>query len=323
MVPFAAACCTTVDPYTLLSTGSLTEQGVEGIHSKLFEYEYLHEDFNKYDQLAHMAVPIATLSEATEGQLERSARYRGVLQPAGFGDELRAALISEGNCWGYLTLFRSVNNAWFQEEKCSTIASIAPLIASVLRTYTLSLPAEDMQGFQEENGIMVLSDQLVPLSFNSAAKYWLRMLRDSEHLTSEVLPRPVSAVCSQALAEWNNAGEEPSKAKICLRVENGNYLSIIASRLEGPSGLTQLAVSFVPAKSSDILPLLADAYTLSEREKEIAELIPRGLSTKELAQALHISAYTVQDHLKSIFAKTGVTSRRELIWQLFSRYSLD
>lgn len=321
VVPFVAACCTTVDPYTLLSTGALTELGVEDIHSKLFEYEFLHEDFNKYDQLTHIAVPVVTLSKATEGQLERSARYCGVLQPAGFGDELRAALISEGKCWGYLTLFRSRNCAWFQEEECTTIASIAPLVASVLRTYSLSLREEDMQGFQAENGIMVLSEQLIPLSSNSAAKHWLAKLRDSEHLASEVLPRPIRAICSRALAEGENAVEEPSKAKICLRVENGNYLSILASRLEGPSGLTQLAVTFIPAKSSDILPLLADAYTLSEREKEIAELISRGLSTKELAQALHISAYTVQDHLKSIFAKTGVTSRRELIWQLFSRYN--
>lgn len=322
-VPFDAACCTTVDPHTLLSTGAMAEEGVEDIHSKLFEYEYLHEDFNKYEQLAHAEVSVVTLSGATEGQLERSGRYQAVLHPAGFGDELRAALMNEGTCWGYLTLFRFQNHSFFQEEERAFIASIAPLVANKLRAYTLSLPAEDMQGLQEENGIMVLSDQLLPLTFNSVAKNWMATLRGLEQLDSEALPTPVRAICSRALAEENDSGETPSKAKICLRIENGNYLSIVASRLEGPSGLTQLAVSFEPAKSSDILPLIAEAYALSAREKEIVGQISKGLSTKAIAQSLHISAYTVQDHLKSIFSKTGVTSRRELIWQLFSRYSLD
>ncbi|HEY2494591.1 MAG TPA: LuxR C-terminal-related transcriptional regulator [Paenibacillus sp.] len=322
-IPFDAACCTTVDPNTLLSTGAITEQGVEDIHSKIFEYEYLHEDFNPYEQLAHAVVPVASLSGATEGQLERSGRYRAVLQPAGFGDELRVALMSEGACWGYLTLFRFRDSPFFQEEECTIIASIAPFIASTLRTFALSLPAEDMQGLQEEgNGIMVLSDQLIPLTFNAVAKHWLTMLRGLEQLDSDALPRPVRAVCSRALAEGIDTSGKPSKAKICLRIEDGNYLSIVASRLEGPTGLTQLAVSFEPAKSSDTLPLIAEAYALSVREKEIVEQISKGLSTKELAQVLHISAYTVQDHLKSIFSKTGVTSRRELIWKLFSRYSL-
>ncbi|WP_246362923.1 helix-turn-helix transcriptional regulator [Paenibacillus alba] len=61
-------------------------------------------------------------------------------------------------------------------------------------------------------------------------------------------------------------------------------------------------------------PLIAEAYGLSEREKQILDGLLRGFSTKELALSLRISTYTVQDHLKSIFVKTGVTSRRELIW---------
>ncbi|MEC1439913.1 helix-turn-helix transcriptional regulator [Bacillus sonorensis] len=51
-------------------------------------------------------------------------------------------------------------------------------------------------------------------------------------------------------------------------------------------------------------------------EKDIAYRIIRGLSTKDIAEALHISAYTVQDHLKSIFLKTGSENRRELMWKL-------
>jgi DNA-binding CsgD family transcriptional regulator len=49
------------------------------------------------------------------------------------------------------------------------------------------------------------------------------------------------------------------------------------------------------------------------RESELVRLLIRGLPTSELADQLHISEHTVQDHLKSIFDKVGVRSRRELL----------
>lgn len=52
---------------------------------------------------------------------------------------------------------------------------------------------------------------------------------------------------------------------------------------------------------------------LTERESELLHHLVGGSDTRELAQRLYMSEYTVQDHLKSIFAKTGANSRRVLI----------
>ena len=61
------------------------------------------------------------------------------------------------------------------------------------------------------------------------------------------------------------------------------------------------------------VPGAADrAYGLTAQERNVAEAVCRGLSTREIALRLRITSNTLQDHLKVIFDKTGVRSRREL-----------
>ena len=55
---------------------------------------------------------------------------------------------------------------------------------------------------------------------------------------------------------------------------------------------------------------------LSTREIEVADAVAIGLSNKQVASRLGISVRTVENHLRSIFAKLGVTTRTKLAAKL-------
>jgi pimeloyl-ACP methyl ester carboxylesterase/DNA-binding CsgD family transcriptional regulator len=51
---------------------------------------------------------------------------------------------------------------------------------------------------------------------------------------------------------------------------------------------------------------------LTGAEQRVAQLVAGGLANREVAERLYLSRYTVETHLKHVFAKLGVSSRAEL-----------
>ena len=83
------------------------------------------------------------------------------------------------------------------------------------------------------------------------------------------------------------------------------------------------AVVIEPAKAREVAPLIVDAYALTPRELDVTRALARGLTTNEIARELHLSRYTVQDHLKAVYEKVGVSSRGELVAKVFADHHFD
>jgi DNA-binding CsgD family transcriptional regulator len=319
-VQFDAVCFPTADPATLMITGNVRE-GLPPEASRGFaRVEYTMEDYNKFSRLARSRRPVRSLSDATAGRFEQSARWREVFGPLGFNDDLRAALVADGSCWGYLALHRRAENGWFSDEEMRFVSELAPHFAEGLRK-ALLLESAAAANSSEGPGLILLDDQLRIVSATAPARYWLGELGRSGPDIGD-LPGPILAAASSLQALEHDPAVTDAVPRSRLRTESGRWLVVHASRLEGEEQDGRIAVILEVAQPLEIAPLIAAAYGLSHRERQVLQQVLIGLSTSDICAALFISANTVQDHLKSIFEKTGVRSRRELVAQIFTQQYL-
>ncbi|MGN0077816.1 MAG: LuxR C-terminal-related transcriptional regulator [Coriobacteriales bacterium] len=66
-------------------------------------------------------------------------------------------------------------------------------------------------------------------------------------------------------------------------------------------------------EQAPVAPQATGFWSLTEREREVMELLNQGLSRAEIARAQQVSQNTVKTHLKNIYSKLGVHSRSEVL----------
>jgi DNA-binding CsgD family transcriptional regulator len=316
-VPFDGTCLLTMDPATLLPTGEIIENGLPAAATiRLTQIELREPDVNKFAALARSRRPAASLSDVTAGDLDRSLRHRELRRPNGFEDELRAVLPSATGIWGALTLLREAKRPHFTPADVSFVASLVGVLADGLRRVIMLRDAavNDTIATNGDTGLLVLAaDNTVEMA-NRAADHWLGELEDR---SSGHLPPVVRAVADRTRQLASDDGvTDAGIARARVRTAGGPWVVVRGSILgDGPG--SRVAVLLEAARSPELAPLIADAYDFTERERAVTELVAQGFSTNAIGGLLHLSAYTVQDHLKSIFEKSGSSSRGELIAQLF------
>jgi DNA-binding CsgD family transcriptional regulator len=311
VVPHERVCWHPTDPATMLVTGSYLEN-LSGVGLPPLTWcEYAVDDVNKWSFLARSPWPVGILSRATQGHPERSPRYRELLRPLGVGWELRASFVTDSACWGALAICRDPEEPDFSDQEAAFLAAISSTLGEGFRRALLIgsvVTDEDSDG----PGLLLLDDEDDVISITPTAERWLEGLIDLGDLMDGRLPLAVSAVADRARAAVAGTDSPAPQARARARTVSGGWLVLHGTRLSGLSE-GQTAVIIEPARPAEVAPLIVQAYGLSAREREITQLVLQGLSTKEIACRLFISTHTVQDHLKAIFDKVDVHSRRELV----------
>lgn len=256
--------------------------------------------------------PVGVLTDATEGDLSRSLQWRELLCRYHVSDGASVVFADRYGCWAFLELWRT-GGATFAGTDADLLRAVVPSVTTALRR---AVARTFVAGGHPGPGppgplVLLLSPDLEVVRQTGDTGDALRRLVPRDDAGPPV-PAGAYNVAAQLLAVEAGVDNRPARARVHLG--GGRWLTLRAARL-GARGSADgdIAVTIEPCTPDDRAALFARAFGLSVRETELMALVLDGRDTREVAARMFLSAHTVQDHLKSIFGKTGTASRRELV----------
>lgn len=311
VVPWDRACWHTLDPESLLFTGGVLID-LEPAPS-LSTYEYEQPDVNQFSWLASQPVPVGDLRTATTGKVDRSARYRDLLRPLGISEELRATLVVAGQAWGTMALYRESGRHPFEDSEIAFISKIGPVVAEGVRR-RVSNHLQAGVGARSGLAMLVFDRRGHVLEESQTGRSILADVTMEGFPTSERYPSPLVSLSARA-RRWSGTPGSTATPRVTLRGHSGAWYTAEATPMSSDDG--RVAVVIQEASRTALARLLLATYGLTPRESDVTRLVLQGRSTSEIGRELFLSEYTVQDHLKKIFEKVGVRSRRALVAQVY------
>jgi DNA-binding CsgD family transcriptional regulator len=313
---FMGPCWYTLDPVSLLITSHFNEH-MPVLPREWLALEYYEDDVNKLADIARSPSGASTLHEATGGDPSASRRWRESIELGGDQELIVALRTGSGEAWGGVGLYRQPGAPMFDAHEIAFLRTIAPALGEGARRALLIGEATDPEG-PEAPGLLVLSSGWEVESATPGVERWVSDLPGGDWDAGR-LPSAVLTVAGQALrsAEGRDRPGEVALARVLTR--SGRWVVLHGATLLS-DGSRRVALIVEPAHPARIAPLLMAAYGLTDREQDVTRLVLQGESTTTIAERLFVSPHTVQQHLKSIFEKTGVHSRRDLVGKVFFSY---
>jgi DNA-binding CsgD family transcriptional regulator len=318
VIGFDASVWLLTDPATSVGAAPLADVPCMKELPSLIKAKYA-TGLNRWTVL-QQASPVALLHAATNGDLARSRLWRDVLSRYAIADVASAVFADRFGCWGFLDLWRDDARQPFTSADAEFIASVVMPLTAALRRCQARTFIEPASPQRRQVGpvVLTLDDDLSITSRTAASQAWLDALLPPDP-DERAIPASVYNVAAQLVAAEEGIDAHPASARTHLA--DGFWLTLRAARLSaderGPdasaSGLATLVVTIEEASAAERTDLCSRAFGLSAREHEVLGQLAAGSDTRTMARQMSLSEHTVQDHLKSIFAKTGAHDRVALL----------
>jgi len=321
-VAFDAYAFLMTDPETRVGTAPLAEVPELAKLPELIRLRYT-SSINRWTALDPGRC--ATLAGATGGDLSRSPLWQELLSGYGVTDLATLPLADQFGCWGFLDLWRcGGQEPRFTPAEQALLTSLAPDLTAGLRAAQAATFAEPPAPVSALDAavVLLLSGRLALLDQTPRTDAHLRLLLPTSPGAAPV-PAAAFNVAAQLLAVEAGVDDGPPTAR--AQLAGPEWISLRAARLGGQPGSTgqpggagdpdggRIAVTVEPVAPAGRIELYGRACGLTGRERELLHRLARGADTRQLAREMRLSPHTVQDHLKSVFAKTGSGTRGILL----------
>jgi len=311
VIGFDAYVWLVTDPETSVGSAPLADVPCLPELPQLIRLKYL----TTVSRWTSMITPVASLRQATGGDLARSLMWRDLLCRYQVTDIATSVHRDRFGCWAFLDLWRMQGAPPFTAAELEFLHAIAGPLATALRHSQAAAFAAGRAGQQASAGpvVLLLSPTLDVRAQTPQTQRYLRLLVPPDDAGQAPVPAGAYNVAAQLLAR--EAGVDSNAPLARVHLGSSHRLTLRAARMDSAAPVPErdIAISIETTAPGGRLSLFARACGLSSRETELLDHLATGAGTRDIAQLMFLSEHTVQDHLKSIFAKTGTRTRRTLL----------
>ncbi|SNT54840.1 Serine/threonine protein kinase [Asanoa hainanensis] len=329
-VGFDLAIWAVLDPVTLMWAACVVDGGPhdESLERELFANEYGQDDVLRLVDLAGDQ-RVGTLDAATHGDPALSPRFRGVLLPRGFTDELRASFHDADGTWGALFAYRAGGR--FTSADVAQVAPAGRLLGAALHNALArgrelpppppptpspgpAEPAPRVSRFRLPRQRRTRRADLAPAPAPATAA----PDSDSGRLTlspdGRLLDVTASARGVLDAGELDRVGTAVAKGRRTGLVDTsgGRWLAFHAVDLD-----SAIAVSVGRIRPHEISAFVVQARGLQPWHGTVLGAVARGRDTRQIARELGLSVYAVEDGLTALLTAFRAGGRAELLTSLF------
>ena len=208
-------------------------------------------------------------------------------------------LRSRGTLWGALVLLRERGRPPFTDEQAITTTAIAAPLTQAVRQVSIGLRRQPPPPLAP--GVIIVGPDDTAEAISPQAAAWFSDFAHAE----QQLPYVVLQTVAAARNKQGARGDQLAR----IRTRSGRWLCVAACLVGGG----RVAVVLQPATTDQLFPALAAWHELTPRQLDVVHLLFQAHSIKQIARRLELSPHTVEDHLKTLYRKTGTNSQQELI----------